>query len=416
MAFRVSGSSCFLGRHASVCSVAADTVVFLRMLEQFKIPAVMETRRKKLLEKLLNLQGDTIREEPPSYEGTGGEPPATTNGDGRELGELTRKSSTVGNKVSEYARIETKAKEEMGTLSPKKKAAAASGKVVSQGLGEKPQEEATDYLEPAAIVERRRSKETEGEAGAAERPASTASATSSVDSGKKEETEQVDDDTAAAVKETTGKKKRKLGAGISRIRKKVKNINVGGKSKSTAAVVVPAAQQNGEKESENTVAAVDGEDTSKTGQGEGEEKGEEEGDAATDAGEKGEADAELEEGVKVKSDLEKRVAKRFGSGFTWVKIAGELRGTTLILTAGSKEKELELVGCMVSPSDAAPNGIELFSHKEQKQWVFRVESKELRERWVEQLQKAIDECPTEPLSPTEGNGHSMQCACSYLLM
>ena len=370
------------------------------MLDQFKIPAVMETRRKKLLQKLLNLQGDTIREDPPSYsEGAGGgESPstATTNGR-REPGVLTRKGSTVDEKVSEYARIETKAKEEMDTLSPRRKAAASA----KQAEGVEKENPEGEYLEPAAIVAlaRHRSGSKEGE-GASERPVSTASAASSVESsGKKDETEQADDG-AVAVKE---KKKTKLGAGITRIRKKVKNINRG-KHKATAA---PATQQDGEKEKENTAAAVNGEDTDKAagGVGEGEEKGGEEGDVAKgDGEEKGEAEQELEEEVRVKSDLEKRVAKRFGSGFSWVKISGELKGTSLTLTAGTKEKQLELAGCMVSPSDAAPNGLELFSHKEQKQWVFRVESQELREKWVEQLQKAIDECPTSPRSspPEEG--------------
>lgn len=373
----------------------SDTVVFLRMLEQFKIPAVMETRRKKLLEKLLHLQEDTIREEPPSYEGAESTPVA--NGDSKNTGSLTRKGSKVDSKISEYARIETRAKEEMETLSPKKKVVGSPTRPEVPPGEDK--QEATDYLEPSAVV-KRRSKEGEG---AKERPASAVSGTSSADS-KKDDTEQVDDD-AVVAKESTGKKKKKLGVGI-RIRKKVKNI---GKHKSPATA---AAQQNGEKEGENQVP-TEGEDTSKAAavQGEAEEKGEE-GEVVQENGEeKGEVvvEEEVEEGVRIKSDLEKRVPKRFGSGFQWVKISCKLKGTALTLAAGSKERQLELEGCMVSPSDAAPNGIELFSHKEQKQWVFRVESEELRKRWIDELQKAIDECPAASI---EGNASSVNNACS----
>ena len=118
---------------------------------------------------------------------------------------LTRKGSTVDEKVSEYARIETKAKEEMDTLSPRRKAAASA----KQAEGVEKENPEGEYLEPAAIVAlaRHRSGSKEGE-GASERPVSTASAASSVESsGKKDETEQADDG-AVAVKE---KKKTKLG-------------------------------------------------------------------------------------------------------------------------------------------------------------------------------------------------------------
>ena len=132
----------------------------------------------------------------------------------------------------------------------------------------------------------------------------------------------------------------------------MKNINRG-KHKATAA---PATQQDGEKEKENTAAAVNVRTPTKllVGWERGRRR---EGRRVTwlrgterrrrsraGAGGRGE----------VKSDLEKRVAKRFGSGFSWVKISGELKGTSLTLTAGTKEKQLELAGCMVSPSDAAP--------------------------------------------------------------
>ena len=48
--------------------LCADAVVFLRTLEQFRIPPVVERRRKELLERLLALQGDTLRDTPPRFE------------------------------------------------------------------------------------------------------------------------------------------------------------------------------------------------------------------------------------------------------------------------------------------------------------------------------------------------------------
>ena len=359
----------------------ADTVVFLRMLEQFKIPAVMETRRKKLLEKLLYLQGDTIRETPPSYENGD----ATSPTDGKR--ELARNSSVsvVDSKVSEYARIETKAKKEMTAFSPKK--AAGTAPEVAKEEDVAPANEGTDYLEPASVLKRENKKGEDG-AAASERPASTASN----ESDKKEPTEESSG--VAAAGEGKGKKKRFGGGGLKVLRNKI-----GKRSKKTGQNVSAVTLVEGENGEQEPAEQGEGEETTSVAGGEGEEE-EKEAEEATEGEGTAEKEEEVqEEGVRIKSALEKRVPKRLGKSFNWIKIAGKLKETTLVLIAGSKDKELELVGCMVSPSDAAPNGIELFSHREQKQWVFRVETSELREKWVEELQKAIDACPTEPTCP-----------------
>ena len=364
-----------------LCFFLVDTVVFLRMLEQFKIPAVMETRRKKLLQKLLNLQGDTIRETPPSYENGDATSPS------HEEGEAAKRSSVVDSKVSEYARIQTKAKEEIAPFSPKK----AAGTVPEVVEEEPPANEGTDYLVPASVLKRENKKGDDS--GAAERPASTASNESEA---KKEETEV--ESGAAAAAEGKGKKKRFGGGGLKGLRNKIGKR--GKKTGQNVSVVLEAEggePENGEQEVPEQV-----DDSTSLAGGEGERKEEDEKETKEAASAEGAAEKEVEveeeqeEGVRITSTLEKRVPKRLGKGFNWISITGKLKETTLVLVAGSKDKELELVGCMVSPSDAAPNGIELFSHKDQKQWVFRVESSELRERWVEELQKAIDACPTEP--------------------
>ena len=270
-----------------------------------------------------------------------------------------------------------------------------------------------DYLEPSAAGVQRRSRASTSPEP--ERPASTISA-GSVDS-KKEEAEQVDDG-AASAKEVSSKKKR-FGGGLKGIRNKIK---IGKLAKKTAAstttsntttteLAPPQAAEDQESGEPAATAVREEAVTPEIPTGEGEENGKEgeldskEGEGEVEEGGEGEVEVEVEaeEGVKITSELEKRVAKRFGSGFNWIKIVGKLKDSTLTLTTGNKEKQVELGGCMVSPSDAATNGIELFSHKDHKQWVFQVESKELREQWIEELQKAIDECPTEPRPPAEGN-------------
>ena len=377
------------------CICCVDTVVFLRMLEQFKIPAVMETRRKKLLEKLLHLQGDTIREAPPSYEN--GEGPASPSHED----ELTRKTSFVDDKVSAYSRIETKAKEEMVVLSPKRTAAAedkptAASPAPATVKDKKPENEATEYLEPSAVVQRRLKSASPGP----ERPTSALSAASGEDAENKkageEDTDSKKGDTEQAEEgnvKDSGKKKRFGLKAFKKFKKSKKN--------DTAATVDQSPEHNGSVEqqaAEDTTGAATAAtaEVQEEVEGQGKEK---EGEAEEGGGGEGEGE-EVEEGVRVQSELEKRVQKRFGT--SWVKISGKLKGITLILTTGSKEKQLELVGCMVTPSDAAPNAIELFSHKEQKQWVFRVETEALRQKWVEELQKAIDECPIEPRPSLEG--------------
>ena len=397
MAYRVSclhASSCRASEYDLSLSLS-DTVVFLRMLEQFKIPAVMETRRKKLLEKLLNLQGDTIRETPPSYEN--GEPAGSSPASpGREKGEqLTRTESNVETRVSEYARIEVKAQQEMAQLSPNK---SVSKPPAATAAGEEKTEEATDYLEPAAVVKR---KEKAGGDGGAEqeRPVSTASAASS-EGSKKEEKEETEVAETAATGGAGKEKKKRFGLKALRgMGGKIVKRSKAGRSSVLMTDAKPeeteaAEEEPGEQAGTEELTATAEEPAPAAAEGETKEEGEK---GEEEPGDR-EEEEELEEGVRIQSELEKRIPKRIGKGFNWFKITAKLKETTLILTTGAKEKQLELVGCMVSPSDAAPNGIELFSHKEQKQWVFRLDSSELREKWVEELQKAIDACPTEPIS------------------
>ena len=55
-------------KHRILTYTHPDTIVFLRMLEGIKLSAIVERKRKELLDQLLILIGDSMREEPPNYE------------------------------------------------------------------------------------------------------------------------------------------------------------------------------------------------------------------------------------------------------------------------------------------------------------------------------------------------------------
>ena len=399
------------------------------MLEQCKIPAVLDTRRKKLLEKLIFLQSDTIREVLPSFDDGDAsadekqDPTSPARKEGEK--ELKRMSSNVDSKVSEYAKMETRAKKKMEE--ERRKLTSPTHVHGKEGEGTRTTPGNVDAkVSEYANIQTRAKKEMEQEtprkkltsvsdsteqnkpvvssqpppAGEhAEKNGSVAvaspehppSANNEPDAGKEEE--------------SSGGKKKKKRFGVD-----LKGLLGRSKKGETAAAAETAeqkvvAEQNGMQEGDiaetETAAAAGAASPSATAEPQEEQKTEATEAVEAEEKEEEEVEEEEEEGVRIKGELEKRVPKRFGSGFNWVKILGKVKETSLILTTGNKEKQLELVGCTVS-SDDVGNKIELFSHAEQKQWVFRVETEELRERWTEELQKAIDECPRELSPPLQG--------------
>lgn len=122
-----------------------DAVVFLRMLEgSTKLSAIVERKRKELLEQLLSLLGDSLREEPPSYEPKDNKPASSG-----ETGATAKASGsvTVDKKANAHGPSETsvaKQPENATTLDKKQ-----AEKIASL---EKKQPEKTDACDKNALV------------------------------------------------------------------------------------------------------------------------------------------------------------------------------------------------------------------------------------------------------------------------
>ena len=367
-----------------VCHLSADTVVFLRMLEQFKIPAVMETRRKKLLEKLLRLQSDRSSKDVSSLEESMSAD-AEVEGATESKKPMKRVGSIVENKVKAYSKIDFEAKREQEKLN-RKSAADGSG-----GEG---------AVSPAFVSPSHGSSQ-----GSQQRLASVVSETENVveeETDEKESFEEVDGakDTKEDEEEEKEKEEGEKEKEEREIKKKVK-LHVGAglkkmKARFGRSKKGPTSLEEGnyEQVSRNTEAAgADREEEDGAVAAEGMVNGE---GGSDPEGEKEEAviEEELEEGVKMRSNLEKRVAKRFG-GFSWVSMSGKLKDSSLIFTVDKKEKILDLSGCTVAKAEDSATGLEVFSHLDQKQWVLRVESEALRDRWVKELQEVINQCAVQ---------------------
>ena len=304
---------------------------------------------------------------------------------------MKRGGSIVEIKVKAYSKIDFEAKREQDSL--KRKSTA-------DGSGEE------GAVSPAFV-----SPSHESSQGSQQRLASVVSETENVveeetgveEAKEDEKEEEVKEEGEKEKEESEIKKKMKLhavGAGLKKMKARF------GRSKKG-----PTSLEEGNYEQVNRNMEAGGggkeeEDGAAAGVAEGMVNGE---GGSEPEGEKEEAviEEELEEGVKIRSNLEKKVAKRFG-GFNWVSISGKLKDSSLFFTVDKKEKMLDLSGCTVAKAEDSVTGLEVFSHLDQKQWLLRVESEALRDRWVKELQEAIDQCATQ-LPPEPGT------ACDVLL-
>lgn len=388
--------------------------MFLRQLGDFKIPAVMERRRKGLLDKLVELQGDTFRgdstpkdnsrpsPEPSSAAKMKSPEPKVKSPEPEKKEEeeesvrstvtspsrdsitspskrLSRGDSKISSLVGNYEHITTLAKKEEEAETPKrfvqlKKVAKPSDFPDTEKIKEEepPKEEEKDELKPATpkevekVVEktsltpqpspqmRRKGKENGGLK--AERPSSTVSEESANTEAAEEEGE--DQDGGGGEKESS-KKKGKF-KGLKKLGGKLKKKPKSGRDKSPSRPVEDEEEKSGASEVE-------------------------EGDHKEEAG----GSPEHEEGVKISGMLEKKVSGRFKST-KWVKVSVKLKDN--VLYVGDKEK-VELAGYMVATSDV---GFDVVDHATQKQIQFKTEEGENgKERWIEALSAAIEECTPE---------------------
>lgn len=318
-------------------------MVFLRTLEQFRIPPVVERRRKELLEKLVNLQGDTIREEPPRFE--------PIDEEEEKAKKLKRSDSKVGDRVKEIEETDTASKvsdrvKEIDTPSKSK-----------DGKSQKPQEQ---KAKGDKEVSEKKAKETaEGSPTSAEKAAG--------EGGNELSPEQTSVGGSCENLNKLEEKEKKKGLGFRFGRK--------GKDKKSEKRAVSPARPESQVDDETQKEAPSKEPPK--------QEQEEEKEASVE-----------DEDVKLHLQLERRVAKRFG-GHQWQKVDVTLKEFTLFI--GNKEK-VDLGGCTVTTTDA---GFDLCSHPEHKSFMFRTESNEAKDKCVSTLQTAIEECTPAPSEPPE---------------
>lgn len=367
--------------------------MFLRQLGDFKIPAVMERRRKGLLDKLLELQGDTFRggdtaplhdkpeEKAPAAEPTTEKlkspapaveeveehnkvtPSVTSPTRGSPTKRLSKGDSKISALVGNYEHITTVAKKEEVAETPKrfvqlKKVAKPTD------FPDPDTDTAKEEEEEAAHEKAEKQTHSEKENGTLkpERPSSTVSeeygnvevATEAAAEG--EEGEEQD----GGEKESSKKKGKFKGfKKIGKLGDKLKKRHKGGREKSPSRAVEDEEEKSGASEAEEP-----------------------------DKEEPSTPPEELEEGVRIAGTLERKVTSRFKS--KWVKVYVKLKDNVLYI--GDKDR-MELVDCMVATTDV---GFDVVNHSTQKQLHFKIEGEENdKEKWVDTLNTVIQECTPE---------------------
>lgn len=344
--------------------------MFLRTLGDFKIPAVVERRRKELLVRLEEAEGDTRREKPRKLEETIAQesavatPPVvkkakdekekskkddekntTHSGSSSGVTSPNRRDSKINSLVSGFETIHAVAKKEEVEQTPKKWQ-------VELRKTRKPadfpaEERKSEEPEPEPESEKTESVKTDPKEDSNE-------LSSSLKEPEKGSIQSLDTTATNESDASTPKAKKSSKLNVFRIR--------GGRGKSPAPSrkEIPVT-----KEADET-------DTSAKQKTEEPEVPE----AAVE---------EEEEGIRVSGKLEYKVKTRLSSKFVSKDV--KLKETTLYI--GDKDT-LAMLGCTVQRTDS---GFELFSHSAQKSHTFKVTEggDEAKEKWLTTLQAAIDE-------------------------
>ena len=358
--------------------------MFLRTLGDFRIPAVVERRRKELLTKLEGAQGETRREKPPKFEGTPEKevptPPVVkrvkeekqkakeptkesdkdhegSSGPGSGVTSPSRRDSKVVNSlVSGFENLHATAKKAEVEETPKKWQVELRK---TKKPADFPAEEGKPKLEDSTTTTIEDSKtETLDSKTETLEDSKTETIESSNElkpeaSGKRGSTISLDS-TGSVEPDATPKtkKKSKLGGLLKKKRH--------GRDKSPAPPTKEIAAT--EELKKNDTSAVDGEEV-----------------------EPAVPEVVVEEGVKMSGKLEYKVKTRLSHKFVSKDV--KLKETTLYI--GDKDTVM-MLGCTVQGNDA---GFEVFSHSTQKTHTFKVSEggDEAKEKWVTTVQAAIDE-------------------------
>lgn len=364
--------------------------MFLRTLGDFKIPAVIERRRKELLDKLCLLQGDTIRDTPPVIEPMDDSPlkpppPSTQEAKDKEEkedtpsstssavtspshgGKLTKRDSKVINRVKDYETIHYAKKKEEESETPKR--------FVQLKKVAKP----TDF--PSTSRSRSSTPAVEGEEKAA---AAKDDSKDSVEKDGSMDTLGVKDlegDGASSVEEGVDAESDGEEEGKGRNKKKKKSK-------------LPAVFKNKKKREKSPAPER------KHPPAESTEEFAESGSQQKEVGGSEEGEHEMEEGVKMFGILERKLKKGLG-GHKKVKLAAKVHNTTLVL--GGKN-DLELANCSV---EATELGFELTHPQHSSGITFKVEgSEEEKQKWVQVLKEVIAEATPPEDKKEEGTTQS----------
>ncbi len=356
--------------------------MFLRTLGDFRIPAVVERRRKELLTKLEGAQGDTRREKPPKFEESPEKEVATPpvvkrvkNEEKQKAKEPTkesdkehegspgpdsgvtspsrRDSKVVNSLVSGFENLHATAKKAEVEETPKKwqvplrKTRKPADFPAEEG---KPmlEDNTTETIEDSKIEIVEDSKTETIEDSNELKPEA---------SGKRGSTHSLDSTGSTEPDAATPKSKKKSSKfGLLKSKKKR-----GGRDKSPAPPrkEIPAT----EEPNKNDTSAVEVEEAEP---------------AVPEV-------VVMEEGVKISGKLEYKVKTRLSSKFVSKEV--KLKESTLYI--GDKDTVM-MLGCTVQGNDA---GFEVFSHSTQKAHIFKVSEggDEAKGNWVVAIQTAIDE-------------------------
>lgn len=370
--------------------------MFLRTLASYKIPAVIERRRKELLDKLCLLQGDTLKEAPPVIEppeekspppppsqGTkekdkvvlrekaapkGRSSSESTNKEQEERGEspastssitspthggklVKRDSKVVNSLIKDYETIHFTAKKAEEDETPKRlvvlkkvakpvdfRRSSSPAGPEEEGKGEKDEGEVTKGDATDSAGPNMNSLAVDPPS---ERASSVASMEDGLEEGEMEESEKAGD---------KKKKKSKLQFGFKGKKKRDKS---------------PAPPEKREE-----LATEKDTEQQKTNEEEEEE-------------------VQLADGVKICGVLERN--KKKGIGHKKVKVDARVFHTTLVLGGG--KEELDLANCTLEETEA---GFELTHPQHRSALIFKVDGpEEEKQRWVAVMKDAIAEATPE---------------------
>lgn len=375
--------------------------MFLQTLGSYKIPAVIERRRKELLDRLVLLQGGTLKEVPKFAESdsepaedskkvTGdkakeAEPASKDKGEGSESSSTAsstvtspnhgkpirrRDSAVVSSLVKDYESIHHTAKKEEESETPKR--------FVTLKRVAKP----TDFPASADTDAEDKSKEKEESEkklqeedsksqanGNATGDKGEVSVTLDVTDGNRERAssiisgEESNDEDEEESKKKKKKTKKSGGFGL-----KVKGFIKRDKS--------PVPERKNRPPSAESTSPPEAEKE--------EQEQEKQEEPAEEVQEEAEEVPEEEEGVRISGDLG-RLKKKIGLGKSAKQVHAKVKETTLML--GTKE-ELDLANCSVELTDI---GFDLTHPLHKSPLMFKVDGdEEKRQKWVDALKEAIE--------------------------